>query len=108
MAHPGPDAGYGVGLGRAASPERVARAARTVGTALVAAALPAMSVALAAGLAAGAPPAALADWVIAAMDTPLAAVGGASWAFRVAALAAMAGMWFVGFALVVEGYFGID
>ena len=43
-----------------------------------------------------------------AMATPLIGGSGVTWAFHVAAVTGLAGVWIVGFALVVEGYFGLE
>lgn len=104
MAHPGPDEGAAAVGG--IDPGRVAGASRRLGVALVWTAAPAvvaiLAVALVGGEAAGRPLA----WLAAAMATPLVGVTGLGWAFRVTALAGLVGVWLLGFALVVEGYFG--
>ena len=104
MAHSGPDA-------RARGPdgwhpERVARASRSLGLALLGAAGPALLVPfLVAVTRDGVAPVA---WVQRAMATPLLAGGGAAWAFHIAALTGLVGVWVVGFGLVVEGYYGVE
>jgi hypothetical protein len=47
-------------------------------------------------------------WVGEAMATPLVGGEGLAWAFHVAAVLGLAGVWIVGFTLVVEGYFGVE
>ena len=47
-------------------------------------------------------------WVSEAMATQLVGGSGLTWAFHVAAVTGLAGVWIVGFALVVEGYFGVE
>jgi len=105
MAHSGSDADAFVTHGT--RPRSVARASRRLGLALLGAAGPAVVTAFLVAVtrpgAAGPLP-----WVGEAMTTPLVGGTGLSWAFHVAAVTGLAGVWVVGFALVVEGYFGVD
>lgn len=105
MAHPGSDRDPSVPPG--VGPRRVARLGRRVGVALVGTAVPALvtvfSVVLAGGEASDP-----VSWVRGAMATPVVGATGPAWAFHVAALVGLAGVWLFGFALVVEGYFGVE
>ncbi|MFB6151109.1 MAG: hypothetical protein ABEJ40_04820 [Haloarculaceae archaeon] len=107
MAHPDSDRTGPRGSERGTGPDRLASASRRAGVALLASAVPlaAGTVALAAfrgGLSRG--PVA---WATGAMDTPLLGGDGLAWAFHAAVIAGLTGVWFVGLALVVEGYFGV-
>ncbi|MFC7194431.1 hypothetical protein ACFQL4_06770 [Halosimplex aquaticum] len=104
MAHSGSDADAFVTRGRrpGASRGRVAGSAAMLGAAGPAI-LTAFLVAVTREGTAG--PVA---WVGEAMATPLLGGEGITWAFHVAAVTALAGVWVVGFALVVEGYFGVE
>ena len=88
-------------------PRRVAALGWRVGTALLGAALPALAVTVLVAAVRGqfgAPR----SWVGSAMATSLTSVGGLGWAFHVAAVVGLAGVWAIGLALVVEGYVGLD
>jgi len=106
MAHSGSDVDAYVGSG--VRPKRVARAGRWVGTALLGAAGPAVVMALLVALTRDVAVGGLFGWIDGAMATPLVGGTGLSWAFHVAAVTGLAGLWLVGFALVVEGYFGVE
>jgi len=106
MAHSGSDADAYVT--HAVEPRRVARAGKRLGTALVGAAGPAVIMVFLVAATRGSTAGSASAWVSSAMETPLVGGQGAAWAFHVAAVAGLAGLWLVGFALVVEGYFGID
>lgn len=106
MAHSGSDADAYVT--HAVEPRRVARAGRRLGTALVGAAGPAVVMVFLVALTQGSASGGAATWVSSAMATPLVGGQGAAWAFHVAAVAGLAGLWLVGFALVVEGYYGLE
>ena len=105
MAHSGSDADAFVTRG--ARPGSVARASRRLGLAMLGAAGPAVLTALLVALTREGTAGPLA-WVQQAMTTPLLGGGGVSWAFHVAAVTGLAGLWIVGFGLVVEGYFGVE
>ncbi|MFB6140494.1 MAG: hypothetical protein ABEJ26_08680 [Halosimplex sp.] len=105
MAHSGSDADAFVTEGT--RPRSVARASRRLGLALFGAAGPAVLTALLVALTREGTAGPVA-WVGAAMTTPLVGGEGVAWAFHVAAVTGLAGAWVVGFALVVEGYFGIE
>jgi len=105
VAHSGSDADAYVT--HTVEPRRVARAGRRLGTALVGAAGPALITAALVALTRGSTGSAT-SWVSDAMATPLLGGEGAAWAFHVAAITGLAGVWLVGFALVVEGYFGLE
>ncbi|WP_123533695.1 hypothetical protein [Halosimplex salinum] len=105
MAHSGSDADAFVTTGT--RPRSVARASRRLGLALLGAAGPALVTALLVALTREGTTGPL-SWVGEAMGTPLLGGAGIAWAFHVAAVTALAGVWIVGFALVVEGYFGVD
>ena len=105
MAHSGSDADAFVTHG--ARPGSVARASRRLGLAMLGAAGPAVLTALLVALTREGTAAPVA-WVRQAMATPLLGGGGVSWAFHVAAVTGLAGLWIIGFALVVEGYFGVE
>jgi hypothetical protein len=105
MAHSGSDADAFVTHGR--RPRSVARASRRLGLALLGAAGPAVVTALLVAVTRPGTGGPLA-WVGEAMATPLIGGAGLAWAFHVAAVTGLAGLWVVGFALVVEGYFGVD
>ncbi|QPV63174.1 hypothetical protein I7X12_00635 [Halosimplex litoreum] len=105
MAHSGSDADAFVTHGR--RPHSVARASRRLGLALLGAAGPAVVTALLVAVTRPGTGGPLA-WVGEAMATPLVGGAGLAWAFHVAAVTGLAGLWIVGFALVVEGYFGVD
>jgi hypothetical protein len=105
MAHSGPEVDHYPPT--ESGPRRVAALGWWIGTALVGAALPALAVTVVAAAVRGQ----LDDpgtWVGSAMATSLASVGGLGWAFHVAAVVGLAGVWAIGLALVVEGYVGLD
>jgi len=105
MAHSGSDADAFVTHGT--RPGSVARASRRLGLAMLGAAGPAVLTAFLVALTREGT-AGPAVWVQRAMATPLLGGDGVAWAFHVAAVTGLAGLWIVGFALVVEGYFGVD
>ena len=105
MAHSGSDADAFVTHGT--RPRSVARASRRLGLALLGAAGPAVVTAFLVAVTESGTGGPLA-WAGAAMATPLVGGSGVAWAFHVAAVTALAGVWVVGFALVVEGYFGVE
>jgi AcrR family transcriptional regulator len=107
MAHSGPKANAGYPGERGLHPSHVARACRRFGTALVGAALPALAATMAVALMRGIDSGAF-EWVTAAMGTHLVGGAGLQWAWHVAAVTGLAGVWAFGFALVVEGLFGLD
>jgi hypothetical protein len=106
MAHSGSDVDAYVGSG--VRPRRVARAGRRVGTALLGAAGPAIVTALLVAMTRGVAVDGIPGWIDGAMATPLVGGTGLSWAFHVAAVTGLAGLWLFGFALVVEGYFDVE
>lgn len=85
---------------------RLAGATKRSGAALVVAAVPAVAVTLFAGVVGGST--SVSGWIGEALATPVLAPGGVAWAFHVATLAALVGVWLVGLALVVEGLLGAD
>ncbi|QLH83238.1 hypothetical protein [Halosimplex pelagicum] len=105
MAHSGSDADAFVTHGT--RPRSVARASRRLGLALLGAAGPAVVTAFLVAVTRPGTAGPLA-WVGEAMATPLVGGSGLTWAFHVAAVTGLAGVWIVGFALVVEGYFGVE
>lgn len=105
MAHSGSDADAFVTTG--ARPRQVVRASRRLGLALLGAAGPAVLTAFLVALTREGTAGPIA-WVQDAMATPLVGGSGITWAFHVAAVTGLAGIWIVGFALVVEGYFGVE
>ncbi|MFC7139268.1 hypothetical protein ACFQMA_05375 [Halosimplex aquaticum] len=105
MAHSGSDADAFVTRGR--RPRSVARASRRLGLAMLGAAGPAILTAFLVAVTREGTAGPVA-WVGEAMATPLLGGEGITWAFHVAAVTALAGVWVVGFALVVEGYFGVE
>jgi uncharacterized membrane protein YcfT len=72
-----------------------------VGFALVVTSLPAVALSAAVGVTSE--QASVTTWVGAALATPVTTVGGPAWAFHVATLTGLVGVWVVGLALVVEG-----
>ncbi|ELZ23518.1 hypothetical protein C475_14633 [Halosimplex carlsbadense 2-9-1] len=105
MAHSGSDADAFVTHGT--RPRSVVRASRRLGLALLGAAGPAVVTAFLVAVTRPGTAGPLA-WVGEAMATPLVGGTGLGWAFHVAAVTGLAGLWVVGFALVVEGYFGVE
>ncbi|WP_459192279.1 hypothetical protein [Halosimplex sp. J119] len=105
MAHSGSDADAFVTRGR--RPRSVARTSRRLGLALLGAAGPAVLMAFLVAVTREGTAGPVA-WVGEAMSTPLLGGEGITWAFHVAAVTALAGIWIVGFALVIEGYFGVE
>lgn len=89
-------------------PGHVAALSRRLGLALVGAAVPAAFATVLVAVVHGGVDVGFLQWVGTAMDTSVRTGTGLDWGFHVSALTGFAGAWALGFALLVEGYFGIE
>jgi hypothetical protein len=85
---------------------RVATLSKRTGMALVTAALPATVVTFAVG--AFGRSVSPVGWIGTALAHPVATPGGVAWAFHVAVMAGLIGVWLTGAGLVVEGFLNVD
>lgn len=104
MAHGGSGGGLRSHRRRLSSPGTLVRVGRRLGTALVGAALPALVATVGAAAATGEAASRPLGWTAGAMATSVLGGAGLQWAFHVAAVLGLAGLWVLGLSLVVEGY----